>query len=340
VKRAFLAHLMRGGGALSLGLCSIACLMSSCSQDARQNTAGQTAPIIGTTVVLGAGSKAAVTDYQANVKVRYKNDRLVNSARLCQSYRLSVKLMDGDVKTRIDYVDDIEPDLKGTSVLSDSKEIITFDTATGAIKSRTPLAPPAGMPIGDISGRSLFARVDVDKIREDALALDYDVSEDPERSWTVIQAGDGILSKMPGSASTPRSFKAFFDAAAGAMMGSEMVNVDPDGTVITSSQTMIYNEVGGVRVLVGNVLTVHYDLPYTLDVSDSTMPAVPDPATLPEMSLETFRQLESEGKARIDPNARIGDQSDPDYSDIWVTVYEELRTNTLPDSYFRIPEGE
>ncbi len=167
--------------------------------------------------------------------------------------------------------------------------------------------------------------------------MGFDISTDTSNSNIVmISAPPALLPKSISPGGRAYTFKLFFDTAAGTIAGTESVEVEADGTHVTREQTFIYEDRDGVPVPVGNVLEVKNDEPYTIDVSDSMLTEITDPESIPEIDPAEAAALGQSADALRITDPIIGDPSDPDYTESYITVYEEVVTNSLEDSYFRI----
>jgi hypothetical protein len=120
--------------------------------------------------------------------------------------------------------------------------------------------------------------------------------------------------------------------------GSEQVETEADGTVITTKTENYFREQNGVLLMVGSLRTVHYDEPYSIDVSDSALPPLPSADTIPVLTQDELAELEKTQEVFRPAMAVRGDPSDPDYTESWLTVFESIETNCLSRVEFRIPE--
>ncbi len=331
-------RICRGGVALFIMALCLACNLGG--QRGNNDEAQPFKPI----VRLGEGSKLAVRDYQANVKVYYSHNRIAGSERLHQEYRLSTKIIDGAIYTRLDYYNNPQLGTSERSVITGPEETVVFKPSSGEVEMRMPSTSTDYAAAARIApDLSLFAKLDLPKISAQFRSLGYDVQDELSQSGFMVASMPQELlarsSLAAGKRSRPFSFKLFFDAASGAMAGTESIEVEDDGTRIVSTDTKIYQEVDGIQVPVGSVNMVEHDMPYTLDVSDSALGVLNDPAGCPQPSQEELDSLIAEGSAMEVPMVTLGDPSDPDYRESYVTVYESVQTNCLSDAFFRVQAG-
>jgi hypothetical protein len=322
------------GGALSL--LSLTLFFSCGDATGRLGLSKEAATPV--TVSLGAGSARSVTDFQAHVKVFQSNDRIANSEMLRQSYKISTKIIGDLLYARIDYEADPSLGLSRKSVVTGPSGTVVFDADTGTIEQRLPARAHEADAVS-MKGRSLFERVDIARLREMMRGLGYDITDSEGKACDHLVSFSAPSALLPKSALVSRataSFKVMFDADEGVMAGSELVETEVDGTIVTTTVTKYYQEEGDIMVPVGERLDVHYDIPGSIAVDGSAYPRIDADTELPTMSPEEFAALQATGEAYEVPEAVLGDPSDPDRTETWLTVYESVATNCLSDSLFKI----
>ena len=278
-----------------------------------------------------------IESFQTNVRVYQSNDRIANSRRLLQTYRLSIKSIDGRICTRIDSPGDDKTGISPRSVIIDGKEIAMLDTLTGKIESRAP-APSAapGSPQSE-SGRYLFKKIDSAQALANYRAAACAISGEGSGKIAVISAPSGMLRSAVSGSAAPSSFKLFLDLENGTLAGSESISAESDGTVVTAKITRLFEESKGSQIPIGIVQDVHYAKPKSLDVSDRMFSRVDDLSTVPVISKEKLDALKAAGNLVIAAPLILGDPADASYTETTITYYDDISLNSASDSLFKIP---
>lgn len=287
------------------------------------------------TINLGENSNERVVDYQAQVKIYYSNDRSAEEQSLFDSYRLSTKIINKSVYVRLDYDADESRGIAKRSIITGKDGTFIFNPDSGAIEQRLPPRPEENGSI-DMSKRSLFERVDIPALRQKMKVLGYDMLDEASEYYDSLLRISTPTNLLPKSreGNITSSFSVLFDAQEGVMAGSEKIEVEEDGTIITTKITKYYTEKDGIMIPAGEKMVVHTDEPYTVDVDMTNYPVVSDPETVPEISEEEYKKLLEEGTAYDAVGMDIGDPGNPDKTETWLTVYESVSTNTLTERLF------
>lgn len=288
-------------------------------------------------IISQPSKSGGIESFQANVKVYSNIDRKPSSGRLVSQYKLATKIIDGIIYTRLDFPADPEKNIAARTIVSNGSEMVLLDSATGKIEQRIPVPEQTADLIKTVSQKpvSLFQKIDVAQLRKTFSDLQWDMeSNDQKTRWVIHYPVELLARYNVNSTQKLQSFKLYLDEASGTAAGYEQVVAEEDGTVITTKSTNIYTEKDGVPIPIGMVQESHYDEPYTIDTSDSSV-APYDVEAAPEVSAEEAQQLIESGQA-LAIDAMTGDPSNPDYTEQTITVYDSIELNAAPDILFKV----
>jgi len=281
----------------------------------------------------------SIESFQANVVSYYSHDKKGIEMKVQQEYRLSMKIIDGEIFSRIDVNADSFGDSRARTFISNDKETVCLYTDTKEIEARIPLTehnlsnrllPKQGLP--------MLGKVQLDKIVSTANRLSYDVDNKTPGVLTIGLPPKAFSSdaEVEGYSQEIVSYKLHFDTEDKVMASTEMVVNENDGTVQTTSYYPLYKDVDGKAVEVGSVTEIESDIDENLDVSDSAAESYDSIEAIPEVTEAEIEAMEAEGNiSETDSEPWIGDPSDPDFKETYVELYNDVELNTLNDSYFR-----
>lgn len=282
------------------------------------------------------GNNNSIESYQANVKQYSYNKRIAGSISAPSEYRLSLKKSGDSLFTRIDFDSSYYGDGKARSVICDGKETVIFDTITKEVEARTALADEETENMGDFGG-PMFGRIALNSYLAKCRQLSYDLQEDSENNIMCITIPvSDVCAKISDDKTTVYS-RLYFDTQNDVLLGSESQTVDENGTIITTSNNYLYKEVDGEPVLIGELLEIQNDFPYEIDTSDYMLPIVESEDDIPEVTEEELAEMIKNGGEVYEFEQVIGDPSNPDYTQVIIKTYDDIKINTLEDEYFRIP---
>jgi hypothetical protein len=268
---------------------------------------------------------SGVESYQANVKQYYSNDRTGVNMKIVSEYRMSLKLIDGKLFTRIDYPAANMQDGIARTIVSDTSEMLVYQTESQQIEQRIPVADTAKRLMPQNAYRSLMGRLDLDVVAIQARTLAFD----------VIDATPGIMQVDVPSGFFPEStdgsdyrsrvakYSVRYDTESDVEILSEMELHESDGTKVSVTTWPLYKEYGEDLLKVGQVTVSAFDVPGVLDTSDSVVD-------------NTGLDGESFALADDADAVLLGDPSSPDKTETYVELYEDIELNALADSFFRM----
>lgn len=276
-----------------------------------------------------------IESYQATVKEYSYNERVAGSVQVQPDYRLSLKKIDGQLFSRIDFSAEHYGDGKARVVLSNGKEAVLMDRSTGEIEYRTPLEFD---PVEEefMNQNAVFGRLDITSVMNRFRTLAYDLQEEKESGIVCVGLPLENLKHRSNPSHTPVYSRLFLDLQNEVLLGSETQMTQEDGTSLTISNNYIYKEVDQEPILIGEMVSIHHDFPYTIDTSEYQLPIIEDEESVPEMTDREVEEILKNGGEVMQFEQPIGDPSDPDYTDVVVKVYEDIKVNTVEDELFRI----
>ncbi len=276
-----------------------------------------------------------MSSYQADVKTWYQNNRSPNLPELRTEYRLSMKVVDGKLRTRIDFSSDSQSDRVARSILSDGVTMLVLNTTSNTVEQRLSVTEDQNRLALMTDSLQCMGRINLDSMQSVARRLSLDISDNTP-GILQIAIPPSTLPPMPNNAKIA-SYKLSFDSTESVLLDSEMVIAEEDGTKVTVTTTPIYQEEGEDLIKVGEQTITAYDLPGTLDISDNVVQSYASAEEIPEISAEELAALQAEGTVSTSTSDVIlGDLSDPDYTETQLTVYDDVKINTLADSLFRM----
>lgn len=213
--------------------------------------------------------------------------------------------------------------------------MLVLNTTSNTIEQRLSVTEDQNRLALMVDSLQCMGRINLDHIQSIARRLSLDISDNTP-GILQIAIPPSALPPMPNNAKIA-SYKLSFDSTESVLLDSEMVIAEEDGTRITVTTTPIYQQEGEDLIKVGEQTITAYDLPGTLDISDNVVQSYASVEEIPEISAEELAVLQAEGTVSTSTSDVIlGDLSDPDYTETQLTVYDDVKINTLADSLFRM----
>jgi len=279
------------------------------------------------------GSKdEGLQSFSANVHVFSMNNRTDTHASLTSAYRMSVSSINHRILTRIDM--DLDESIPFRSIVSDGEEAIAFNPATNEIGYRIP------MDDSDLALRRIFgmettmSRVNLSFIREEAMRLSLNISEDSVANIMVLHLPPGLLAQNDEMRII--SSRVAFDMANETLLETELVMVREDETVVTSTAIPVYEDYDGVPIKIGMVTVIDSRAPGLIEDIDPDFPIFESPDDIPTISEAELAALRESGIVQDIPNMTFGDPADLSYVVTVFEVYQDIEINAVPESAFRL----
>lgn len=276
------------------------------------------------------GSDDEIESLSTNVTVYNMNNRKDTALKKVSSYKLSTKLINNEPYTRLDMTSS-GIDGQCYSVVSDSKEMILFNTETEEIQRRLN-TPVINNDFSFLQTGLGFGKTNLDFVRNEAKKLAFDISEDEESSKLVVSLpGD----RFSTANQTRISTKVCYDSKKETLSNIETVDVRIDGSTVTTSVEFLYEECEGNYVKIGSITTIDtsfaekaFDLPDNIKTYDSM-------EDIPIINEKDFKKMQENGNIFEQPSIKFGDISDMSSKETVVEVYEDIEVNNMSDSVFK-----
>ncbi len=288
--------------------------------------------------------KDAAVSFQADVEVYSSNDRSIEPPRLQNTYRISAKTIDDQVYTRIDIPGDLFPDGNALAMISDglTMRYVNIESMETIARVNMEEDEVLGRLSGDITkGRKLmsfFGHEDIPVLMNKFRTLSFDITEENNGKGLTVELPASYLSRLSRPGFKLNRAKLYYDTESDTYAGAEAETVLEDGAVLKIVSRPVYETIEGVLLKVGEVNIKTYDYPEEETDFEAEIQNVNSIDDITELSDSDIEDLESEG-ANITPAELIlGDPNDPDYTITEISVYNDIKVNTLEDSFFRIGE--
>lgn len=319
-----------------------ACIMVSCTEIDLGSSKGAVSAkqmqelVDNVSIDFKKSNNNSIESYQANVKQYSYNKRIAGTVSAPSEYRLSLKKSGDSIFTRIDFDSSCYGDGKMRSIICDGKETVIFDTITKEVEARTVLTDEETKNAEDFGG-PIFGRLALDSYLAKCRQLSYDLQEDSENNVMCVTIPVSDVSAKISNDKTTTYSRLYFDTQNDVLLGNESQTIDENGIIVTASNNYLYKEVDGEPVLIGELLEIQNDFPYEIDTSDYMLPIVESEDDIPEVTEEELAEMIKDGGEVYEFEQVIGDPSNPDYTQVIIKTYDDIKINTLEDEYFRLP---
>lgn len=304
---------------------------TSCNQGATDSTATIGKDIEPVVVSVKSGSIEEMKSYSTDVTFYSGNNREIGGITEQQKYRLSVKEIDGNIHTRIDYPSEMFTDGVARSSLTTDSEMFIFQTSNNELEHRQVLEIPEisqRMEVfSGINRMMIKARIpDFSNFRVELFDIASDISENVENNLMLV--------KLPMD--DYDEFSLTFDLEEEVLLNTESKEVLEDGTTLTTTTEYVYQDVDGELIKVGEILESSFDVEETIDISGYELPIIESEDDVEEMSLEDIDALEEEGGIAYDVVPVLGDPADLDYIETDIQLFDNIEINAVDESIFRV----
>lgn len=277
-----------------------------------------------------APGDTAINDFQTQVSVYSMNNRVDSGATLRTSYRMSLKAVAGEQLVRLDFTPEYA-DGQSLAVVSDKRQMITFNPDNNQIHQRLAMAEAVSSDIAFLSTEAALTRMDLSSIRQEALRLSLDMSENTGGHLT-LDIPSHFFSSVEGE--VRQSTRVAFDTAKETLFQVEVVTLREDGTKVTTTTYPMYQDEGGIPVKVGSVTVMDSKAAELLDGFEG-VEYFESMEQLPEMSLNEYERLKDEGLV-VDEPLMFGNPADLSYTETIIEVYNDIQINSLDESLFKL----
>lgn len=280
-------------------------------------------------------SSTTMESYQATVKSYYQNNRSPNPPELRTEFRLSLKVIDGVLRSRIDIEDSSFPDKVARSIISDGTMTLVVKTASNEVEQRIAVSEEQKKLNVMADSLQSMGRIDLASLRAVAARLSFDITDHTPGLLTV-NVPPATMPPIPGNARITR-YKLSFDTTDSVLRETEMLIAEQDGTVVTVTTVPVYQQDGENLIKVGEQMVISRKIPGTIDMTGNVVQEYATIEDIPTVSASELADLQAKGLvSRDETSVVLGDLSDPSYKETQTTVYEEVKINTIADMFFRM----
>ncbi len=294
----------------------------------KKGTAVEIAPV----TIRKTGTGSDITSFQTDVKVYESNNRSPAGSVLKEQYRLSYKLIEGNLFTRIDYP--VDANGLARTVLNNPDEIIIFNRNNNIVEYRATMTQEAENSEGE--QKTLFSRVVLDDVTKYYSKLAYRITENKTSNIIAVEIPSAQLSDMLIGGDPLKGESIYFDTILEVACGFEYTVVDENNTTINKVATDLFQDVDGIPIKTGTITVASYSYPAKIDTSDRTLPVLTSLDTIPPITNEKLAALKENGAEIFVMDPILGDPGDRDHTITTVESYEAIELNSLADSYFRL----
>ncbi len=285
-----------------------------------------------------------IYSYTADVTSYYSHDRKAIDMEVRQEYRLSLKMINGSLYTRLDFSGEAFPDQRSRSIISSPEEQVLIYPDSNEVLERYPVPSSEGDPLfsSESDRLPMSGRMDIGTIKNTASRLSFDVNDATPGLLTLSYPKDFFPGIADGSSESDEiiSCKVSFDTEDETLFSTEMVIAESDGSIrtITTYPLFAESETGEEGPIEIGTLTIDKnDFGERIDTSDSITAEYETVEDVPLISANELKKKAAEGEITSeDTEIWLGDLSDPNYTETYLDLYENIELNTIDDSLFRI----
>lgn len=285
----------------------------------------------------GVEGSTEIESYQAVVKSFYTNNRLGIFMEEKEEFRMSMKMINNEVYTRIDLNNEAFPDLIPRSVIGSPKVTYLVKRLNSEIEARYPQEEEQHRNIL-MEDFEILGRLNIEDIYERSNRLSLDIIDNTPEVFTVnLPTNHFPIKTTEGYSSEVVSFKMSFDVKNETLKSTEMNLVENDGTKVNIKTEPIYEVIDGQIIKVGQKRTVFNDFPDVPSVMSEDVEIFESIDDIPIITSTEIEELEKEGKiAPYDGPLVFGDPSNPDFEEVFTEYFYDVEVNSLDDQLFKI----
>jgi len=283
------------------------------------------------------GSVVEPESYSTQVSVYSMNNRKDSHLTQVGGYRLTYKKIDGIAYSRVD----MEAEYNGgvsRAVITNGSDAVLVNNDSGEVETRFTVEEEEDTGLNFLETSPITGRVNLDSVREGAKRLSLDLAEDTEAGSIVLEIPSNYFAQQAGL--TRLSTKISFDIANEALDEVEIVTVDDEGVVVTSTVTNVYEEVDGEIIKVGTITVIDTDNPNKVTGFADDVETFESMDDIPELSQAEYDALVAEGLVNDTEGITFGSPEDLSSVETIVELYTSIEVNGVEDSVFRFILGE
>jgi hypothetical protein len=283
------------------------------------------------------GSASDVESFSASVNVYTMNNRITEGFRQTSKYRIAFKKIGGLSYSRVDLDKNYAGGVLRT-VITDGTDMIIVDGDTNKIESRIKVPKNESPALDFLTASPITGRVNIDEIRTEAKRLKLDVTEDEDERGMIIAIPASLLPTK--ETEKYLSAKITLDTSTETLNEIEIITMNQEGIVTTSTSINVYQECDDELVKIGTITTIDTQNPNIMEGELGDMEIFNNIDEIPEISDEQFNSLQESGNIYENPGIVLGDPSDLSNVQTIVEVYETVELNEVDNSVFKLLIGE
>ncbi len=269
--------------------------------------------------------------FQADVSIYSMNNRTDTSSQLKNKYRMSLKTIDEVQYSRLDFLPEFGNGV-AQSVVTDDTEMILFDTVTNEIEYRLPIQETMSADLAFLGMETALSKINLDFVKSESNRLLLDVTENEKNSMMIDIPNTYFFDN---EYETRVSTRVMFDTEEETLSQVEIVMIQQDGTIVTTTTYPMYQDYEGVPIRIGTVTVVNSKAQNLLSGFEDAeyFESVDE---IPEISDEEYEQLLESGELVEVDNMLFGNPADMSYEETIIEVYNDIEINNVDESLFKI----
>jgi len=276
--------------------------------------------------------EAGLLSYKAEVDVFTMNNRRDTNAVQTDTYTISIKEINGNIYTRLDFIQDGN---EGTmrSIIANGTEMLMLDTETNAVHFRIRTGSPIPQELDFFRNEAMLTKIDLSFIIREAQRLAYTIREDRESGGLILELPSHLFA---AEADENRiSTRVVFDLNKELLNHTEVISILSNGIHRTSTAYPLYQEYNGTYIKTGMVHIIENINPKRISSGTDTR-IYNSPDDYPIISRAEYERLAQSGLAHPAGEMFFGDPFDLSYTETIINVYRNIEINTVQDSLFRV----
>ena len=284
------------------------------------------------TKITWINQEAGLISYKAEVDVFTMNNRRDTGAIQTDAYTISIKEINGNIYTRLDFNQGGYDGIK-RSIVTDGAEVVMFDTETNEVHFRIKLGSAIPQELNFFRNEAIFTKVDLSLIRREAQRLAYNFREDRMSGGLILELPQHLFAQE--NEERRISTKVVFDLNKELINHTEVISILSNGIHRTSTTFPLYQEYNGTYIKTGLVHIIENINPNRISSSSNTR-IYNSPDDYPVISRAEYERLKNLDLAHPGGEMFFGDPFDLSYTDTIIKVYRNIEINTVQNSSFRV----
>ncbi len=271
-----------------------------------------------------------ITSYSSEVEVYSKDNRKNLNYSLVNKYKLNTKKIGETQYTRLDMLLD---SMANSSIVTDGETSILFNNKTNEVAYKIKNENNISSDLSFFSESSLISKLSLDSIKTSAKRLNFDLTEDKSKGVLSLQIPSEYFNKE--CVDKRISTKVKFDIANETLFEIEIIDKKEDGTIETSVNNPIYQDVDGVPVKVGSITVIKKEVQTLIDGFNEDIQIFNSPDDIPTLSDEEYEKMKSTGQL-FETEVTYGNPADLSSIQTIVEINKAVEINKVDDAAFKM----